>query len=102
MSSRGSADTLVVRILGLVAIVLRVAGILIAVLVVANVFASGAIRMVLLDVNGIVSGVMPGFLRGLFVFQTPFDGAFRGDFAILAMMCLVADWVFCRIASSLR
>ena len=45
MSSRGSADTLVVRILGLVAIVFRVAGILIAVLVVANVFASGAIRM---------------------------------------------------------
>ena len=50
----------------------------------------------------IMSGIIPGFLRGLFVFQTPFDGAFRGDFAILAMMCLVADWVFCRIASSLR
>lgn len=102
MSSGRGVGTLVARILGLVAHVLRVAGILAAVLVVANVFASGAARMVLLDVNGFVSSVMPEFLRGLFVFQTPFDGAFRGDFAILAMMFLIADWVFCRIASSLR
>ena len=49
-----------------------------------------------------IVGTMPEFLRGLFVFQTPFDGAFRGDFAILAMMSLIADWAFCRIASSLR
>lgn len=102
MSSGGSAGTLIVRILRFVAVILRVAGVIVAALVVANVFASGAVRMVLLDVNGFVSGVIPGFLRGLFVFQTPFDGAFRGDFAILAMMFLIADWVFCRIASSLR
>jgi len=102
MSSEGKGSALVARILRSVAVVLRVAGILLAVLVVANVFASGAVRMALLGVNSFVSGLMPEFLRGLFVFQTPFDGAFRGDFAILAMMSLIADWAFCRIASSLR
>ena len=102
MSSDESNDSKASRVLRTISVILRVVGVLIAVLVVVDAFASGAVRVALSGVNGFVSALTPGFLRGLFVFSTPFDGAFRGDFAILAMMFLVADWILCRIATSLR
>ena len=102
MSSDESNDSKASRVLWTISVILRVVGVLIAVLVVVDAFASGAVRVALSGVNGFVSALTPGFLRGLFVFSTPFDGAFRGDFAILAMTFLVADWILCRIATSLR
>ena len=101
MSSDESNDSKASRVLWTISVILRVVGVLIAVLVVVDAFASGAVRVALSGVNGFVA-LTPGFLRGLFVFSTPFDGAFRGDFAILAMMFLIADWILCRIATSLR
>lgn len=40
------------------------------------------------------SGLGP--LSGILVIQTPFGGAFRGDFALAALLLFIIDWVLCK------
>ena len=61
-----------------------------------------AARSLLLGVNNLVSGLVPEAVSGLLVFVTPFGGAFRGDFAILAVILLLVDWALCRLAAAIR
>lgn len=89
-------------VLGALSIVLRVCAWLLVALVVANALFPAGPRAALLALNGLVSHLVPGFIQGLFVFQTPFEGAFRGDYAIVAIVLLVLDWICCRISASLR
>lgn len=84
------------------AVVLRVAAWALVLLVVADAVLPAGARTYLLGANGAVSRLVPGPLSGLFVFQTPLGGAFRGDFAALAIVLLVIDWIFSRASASLR
>ena len=45
---------------------------------------------------------MSAGLEGLLVIQTPLGGAFRGDFALFAVIVFIIDWVICKVAASLR
>ena len=88
--------------LRVVAVSLRVAAWALAALVVADAVLPAGARTYLLAANGLATRLVPGVLSGLFVFQTPLGGAFRGDFAVLAIVLPVLDWVFCRASASLR
>lgn len=82
--------------------VLRIAAIVIAGVVVLDSLSLGAGRTELLRVTALISSLIPQGLSGMYVMDTPFGGAFRGDFAIVALVLLVVDWILCRIRASLR
>ena len=71
-------------------------------LVVADAVLPAGPRSLLLGINGLVTSIIPGPISGLLVFVTPFGGAFRGDFAIAAVVLLLADWALYRASVSLR
>lgn len=71
-------------------------------LVVADAVLPAGPRSLLLGINGLVTNVIPRALSGLLVFVTPFGGAFRGDFAIVACALLLADWMLYRASVLLR
>lgn len=88
--------------LRVLALACRVAGWALLALVAADAVLPAGPRTLLLGVNGFVSRLVPAPLLGLFVFQTPFGGALRGDFAVLAIVLLVLDWIFRRLSASPR
>lgn len=88
--------------LGWAAVALRVAAWVLVGLVVADAVLPAGARTYLLAANGLATRLVPDALSGLFVFQTPLGGAFRGDFAVLAIVLLVLDWICCRASASLR
>ena len=90
------------KVLRVISLVCRVAAWALVALVVADAVLTGSPRVLLLGVNGVVTRLIPSPLSGAFVFQTAFGGAFRGDFAIAAILLLVVDWVFGRLSTSLR
>lgn len=59
-------------------------------------------RAALLGVNGLVTNLIPQAISGLFVFKTPFGGAFRGDFALTCVFLLVVEWLLAKASTSLR
>ena len=83
-------------------LVCRMAAWALVALVVADAVLPAGPRSLLLGVNGAVSGALPEGVAGLFVFVTPFGGAFRGDFALMAVALLVIDWLLGRTSASLR
>ena len=76
--------------------VARVRAVALCVLVVVDSFDVGVLHRVLLDVNGLAAGVVPQSVLGLLVFRTPMGGAFRGDFALVAIVLFVIDWLLTR------
>mgnify|MGYP001202734455 CR=1 len=88
--------------LGALAVISRALSWALAALVAADALLAGWSRGWLLAVNEVVSQLIPALVRGLFVFPTFVGGAFRGDFALVAFVLIVLDWIFCRIAASLR
>ncbi len=88
--------------LRVVAVACRVLSWALVALVVANVVLPAGPRAWLVPITTAVSRALPDAVSGLFVFSTSLEGAFRGDFAIVAIVLLVADWVLCRLSASLR
>ena len=41
--------------------------------------------------------LLPDGIRGIAVVPTPLGGAFRGDFALIASLLFVLDWLFARL-----
>ncbi len=80
----------------------RVAAWLVVALVLLDCLAQGQARVELLAANGLVQRLMPAPLAGSFVVASPFGGAFRGDFALMAVGLLVLDWLLCRVSDALR
>lgn len=70
-------------------------------LVVADALLPAGPRSLFLPLNSIASHLVPESLLGLFVFPTPFGGAFRGDFALFSLALLALDWVLARASSHL-
>lgn len=78
----------------------RLAAIALAVLVVLDAFTVGN-RMTLMQLTARAAELLPSSLAGLYVLDTPFGGAFRGDFAIASVVLFVLDWVCARIRRAL-
>lgn len=88
-------------VLLLVSLLFRLAALGYAALAVVNSFTVGN-RVTLMHVTARATELLPQSLAGLYVMDTPFGGAFRGDFAIAAVALFVLDWMFARIRRSLR
>lgn len=82
--------------------VLRLAAIGVSLVVVLDSFTFATGRTELLRATAAISAVLPQGLAGLYVIDTPFGGAFRGDFAIAALVLFLVDWILCRIRAALR
>lgn len=90
-------------LLGLLAVLARLAAVCLSLLVVASaVVSSGAYRQVLMRALDLATSLLPRSLAGLYVFQTPLGGAFRGDLVIAALALFVIDWILARLARRLR
>ena len=97
-----SHDNAPKALLGAVGFAFRVAAGAVCALVVADIFLTGPARSAVLPLNTLLARAIPEAISGSLVISTPFGGAFRGDFAIVAVLFFLIDWVFCKIASSLR
>ena len=100
--SRSSHDNAAKALLGAVAFALRAAAWLLVALVVADLFLTGPARAALLPLNTWLARALPEGRSGSLVLTTPLGGAFRGDFALVAVVLFVVDWAICKIAASLR
>ncbi len=97
-----SHDNAPKALLGAVGFAFRVAAWAVCALVVADIFLTGPARSAVLPLNTLLARAIPEAISGSLVISTPLGGAFRGDFAIVAVLFFLIDWVFCKIASSLR
>lgn len=100
--SRSSHDNAAGALLGAVAFALRACAWLIVALVVADLVLTGPARAALLPLNTWLALTIPQSISGALVLSTPLGGAFRGDFALIAVVLFVVDWAICKIAASLR
>lgn len=89
-------------VMHLLAIVFRLAALALCAVVVAGSFAFAAARLRLTWMVNFVNPLVPDALSGLLVYQTPFGGAFRGDFAIAAFVLFVLDWLCMKASARLR
>ncbi|WP_321972001.1 hypothetical protein [Paratractidigestivibacter sp.] len=97
-----SHDSAPKALIGAVGFACRVAGWAVTCLVIADLLFTGAARSTVLPLNTLLSRAIPEAISGSLVIATPLGGAFRGDFALVAVLFFVFDWVLCKIASSLR
>lgn len=84
-----------------VAYLARIAAILLSALVVILCLGT-ATNLGVVGVIMSLNGMVPSAISGMLVIPTPLGGAFRGDFALLAIALFVVDWASMRIASALR
>ena len=89
-------------VLTLVIWVCRLSAIGLSAVVVLDCFSNMRVRVALFNLTAAIASAMPSQLAGMYVIDTPFGGAFRGDFAICAVVLFVADWILCRVRGSLR
>lgn len=88
--------------LRIVAIVCRVLAIALAVLVVMLSVATTGGRAWLVMVSNVADSIVPLPLLGTAVMETPFGGAFRGDFAIISVVLFIVDWACSKAAAHIR
>lgn len=82
----------------LVAIFLfRFAAIALCGLVIVGAIPSLGSRLSIMEASSFASRLLPQQISGILVLQTPFGGAFRGDFVLAAFILYVIDWVLTRI-----
>lgn len=81
--------------------VFRLAALVYAALVVVDSFTFGN-RLMVLQLTSRATELLPSSLAGLYVLDTPFGGAFRGDFAIASVALFVLDWICARIRRGIR
>lgn len=77
----------------------RIGALVLSLLVVALCFSGIPFRAALLDAAVSLGGLLPQALSGVLVRVTPFGGAFRGDFAMTALLLFVLDWLFARASA---
>lgn len=65
-------------------------------------FSAGFLRPVLVQIQTVITAFLPEGLRGIAVIPTPFGGAFRGDFALIAVVLFLLDWLFTRLYESYK
>lgn len=88
--------------LRVLAVIVRVIACALFVLVAADVILPSGPRALLVEINLAVSSFIPDAISGLLVLQTPFGGAFRGDFALAALILLIAGWALACGAGTLE
>ena len=100
--SSGAGASTLGTIAHVVAVICRICAIVLSVLVIAAACLSGPVRLYLVGLMNVVGRWIPRPLLGVLVVETPLGGAFRGDFALTAIILFVIDWMLCRLARRWR
>lgn len=101
-ASSGAGRATLGTIAHVVAIICRICAIVLSVLVIAAACLSGSMRLYLVGLLNVVGRWIPRPLLGTLVVETPLGGAFRGDFALTALILFIIDWMLCRLARHWR
>lgn len=98
-----AGGSLVPHIFRRAAQIMRFISWLFVLLISVNALLAGFIsnRTLLITVNQLLGAFVPAPIAGLYVYQTIFGGVLRGDFCILAMICLFIDWFLCTVSQKL-
>ncbi len=99
---RSTGRLFISLLMHLVAVLLRIAALALCAIVVAGAFPFVSTRLRLTYLVNFVNPLIPDFISGLVVFQTPFGGAFRGDFAFAALVLFILDWICMKVAARYR
>lgn len=71
-------------------------------LVLANSLSLPFFLSQLTEVTDLVTSYFPWGTLNVLMVDTPFGGVFRGDFAIIALLMFMLDWLLCRLRARLR
>ena len=85
-------------VIGFLALAPRVAAIGVCALVVLCALPMTSVRLMVVNACNVVDRFVPDVLAGVLVYETPFGGAFRGDFALLALGLFIIDWLLVKVA----
>lgn len=80
-------------------LVSRIGALLLFLVVMAAALSGNTHRAFIVAGINLASTFAPAALVGKFVFETPFGGAFRGDFALMSVALFVIDW-YCLVLST--
>ena len=89
-------------VLSIVAIALRLCAIAMCAITVGLCFSGLSARLNMVGFVVDLSRAMPAVIAGYGVITTPFGGVFRLDFALVAAVLFLLDYVCCRASRTLR
>lgn len=85
-----------------IALLCRVFAWMLSLIIVGSALPFAPLRFAFLMLYHTVSRILPPVLVGSFVIESPFGGILRGDYVIVTLVLFVLDYLFCRLAFTLR
>lgn len=85
-----------------IAVLCRVFAWMLSLIIVGSALPFAPLRFAFLMFYHTVSRILPPVLVGSFVIESPFGGILRGDYVIVTLVLFVLDYLFCRLAFTLR
>lgn len=85
-----------------IAVLCRVFAWMLSLIIIGSALPFAPLRFAFLMLYHTVSRILPPVLVGSFVIESPFGGILRGDYVIVTLVMFVLDYLFCRLAFTLR
>lgn len=85
-----------------IAVLCRVFAWMLSLIIIGSALPFAPLRFAFLMLYHTVSRILPPVLVGSFVIDSPFGGILRGDYVIVTLVLFVLDYLFCRLAFTLR
>lgn len=85
-----------------IAVLCRVFAWMLSLIIVGSALPFAPLRFVFLMLYHTVSRILPPVLVGSFIIESPFGGILRGDYVIVTLVLFMLDYLFCRLAFTLR
>lgn len=85
-----------------IAVLCRVFAWMLSLIIIGSALPFAPLRFAFLMLYHTVSRILPPVLVGSFVIESPFGGILRGDYVIVTLVLFVLDYLFCRLAFTLR
>lgn len=98
----GVTGSLVSVLCQFIAVLCRVFAWMLSLIIVGSALPFAPLRFAFLMLYHTVSRILPPVLVGSFVIESPFGGILRGDYVIVTLVMFVLDYLFCRLAFTLR
>lgn len=85
-----------------IAVLCRVFAWMLSLIIIGSALPFAPLRFAFLMLYHTVSRILPPVLVGSFVIESPFGGILRGDYVIVTLVMFVLDYLFFRLAFTLR
>lgn len=85
-----------------IAVLCRVFAWMLSLIIVGSALPFAPLRFAFLMFYHTISRILPPVLVGSFIIESPFGGILRGDYVIVTLVLFVLDYLFCRLAFTLR